>query len=649
MLRPAAMKRVLILVPRRDVEAVVEAVGRLGVLHLLDLSAPDEGMATAPAAEVEERRRTCEAQLRQIEALARFYAPPPQDGAAPLPAPASLGAQLAEWTRRMEELRRERSELQAQIDELARSLHAVSSLAPGGVEPGRLSELRLLHSAFGWIEARDLERLREALARVPHRSLVVDGHGSQRLILAFCLVHDRATLDRALRATGFVPVALPSRLSGTEPEAAQALAALRAEAQQRLATLEERFAAERQALGGPLSRARAATERELLRCEARGRMSRSESVTFIAGWVPERSVAELASAVQRATGGRSYLRADPPQSIDTVRSGAERVPILFRNPALVRPFERVVSSYGVPSWRELDPTPLVAVALWTMFGLMFGDLGQGLVLAAVGWWILRRLARYRDYGVILMECGLASGVFGLAYGSVFGYEGLLPALWFRPMQDVPRLLRVGAGFGFLFLGLGLALGLANAALRRDWRSLVLGSHGLLAAMAYWSAAALALRWLATGSAAAEVGSAALLVAAPLALLFVGRAGAAVRERTNPLAALIQSAVELVDVVVRNVANTVSFVRLAAFAVSHAALLLAVFGLAETVSASRFGTLSGALVIVFGNLVILALEGLIVSIQAVRLVYYEFFSRFHTGAGLEYRPLRLRALAREEVS
>jgi V/A-type H+-transporting ATPase subunit I len=648
MLRPAAMKRVLIVIPASDAERVVEAVGALGVLHLLDLSQREEWTGTTSSRELEERRRACQERLRRIEAHTRFFAPPPQPEAPVEEPPAweTVDGELRLWTGQMEEMRQVRSELGAQLGELERSLHACSSLAPGGLEPQRLHEVRRLHPAFGWIEERHVERLEESLARLPHRIVTVDSHGSQRLVLAFCLAHDRAALERALDASGFVPVSLPPRVAGPAPEAARALETLREESRAKLAALEERFERTRSALGPALARARAAIERELIVSEARALMSRSESVTFIAGWIPERQLDELQGTVRRATGGRCYVRADSPQSIDPVRVGAEPVPILFRNPALVRPFERLVASYGAPRWREIDPTPLVAFAFWIMFGLMFGDVGHGLALAAAGWWIFRRIPRYRDYGVILMECGIASAAFGVAYGSVFGWEGL-PALWFRPMDDVTRLLRAGVAFGLVFLGLAASFGVANAALRRDWRALVLGSHGLLAAIAYWSAAALALRWLATGRLGVSAGIAATLVTTPLAALWASGAWAAWQERTNPFAALLQSAVEVADLVVRSVANTVSFVRLAAFAASHAGLLLAVFALSETVSGSRWGTLSGLAVVVVGNVLIVAFEGLIVSIQAVRLVYYEFFSRFHEGVGLEYHPLKLRAHVREQ--
>ncbi|MDJ0865969.1 MAG: V-type ATPase 116kDa subunit family protein [Myxococcota bacterium] len=651
MLRAVPMKRVLVLVPRADLDAVIEAVAALGVLHLLDLSGREEWSWARPV-DGRAGQRACRAALRQVEALVRFYAPPPvrlgRD--APLPVAAEAERQVEAWSGKMETLRAERTRLRDAVERLERSLQSLAALAPSGLEPGRLREMRLLHPACGWIAAADLERVEEALARIPHRVVRVEARGDQQLVLAFALERDREILDRALRSAGWEPLAMADDDDGV-PRTAEALEAELRETRARLREVDARCESARLELAEPLALARAAIERELLLLEARSFTARSESVVFVSGWIPEDRVEALRAATRRATRGRFHLVLEEPRSIDTVHVGADPVPILFRNPALVRPFERLVAAYGAPRWRELDPTPLVALAFWVMFGLMFGDVGHGAVLAGAGWWIFRRVLRYRDYGVILMECGIASMAFGFAYGSVFGLEHLLPALWFRPLDDVPRLLRVGAGFGLVFLSLSFALGVVNAVLRRDWSSAFLGAHGLLAALAYWIAAALGLRWLATGEAGIELGLAAALLGAPLALLWLSRVIQELRPTEGaaggPVAAILGGAVELVDVVVSGIANTVSFVRLAAFAVSHAGLLLAVFAMVETVSDVRGGALWSALILVVGNAVIIALEGLIVSIQSVRLVYYEFFSRFHAGTGLEYRPLRLREDAVEE--
>jgi V/A-type H+-transporting ATPase subunit I len=652
MLRPAAMRRVLLLVPRADVDAVIDAVGSLGVLHLLDLSGREEWSWAVRPWDVGEAVRTCTETLRTIDALLRFYTPPPS----PPPDPATLPKldevepQVAAWAAEMEQLRGEREALRSLAASLEQARQSVAALAPAGVDLEALGAVRLLVPACGWMPASELPRLREVLSQVPHRVVVAGARGLQRLVIAFVLARDREVLARSLRNTGWVPVELPAELAASG-DADTVLGERLALAREHLADVERRISTAGAALAEPLARARSAVERQRLLLQARSFTGRSEAVVFVAGWVPLEKVEALHRAVRRATRGRCHVAIEEPRSIDAVRSGSEPVPILFRNPALVRPFERLVAAYGTPRFGELDPTPIVAVAFWIMFGLMFGDVGHGLVLTATGLALFHRLPRYRDYAVILMECGLASAAFGLAYGSVFGLENVLPALWFRPMDDVPRLLRVGGAFGLLFLSLSFALGVVNALLRRDWRGAFAGQHGLLAALAYWTAAALGLRWLITGSTAVDTGLVVALLAVPLAALWGLRVLEELRRPAEEpgaaggiVAAVLGGAVEIVDLVVRDVANTVSFVRLAAFALAHAGLLVAVFALERTVADAPGGTLWSALVIGVGNLLILALEGLIVSIQSVRLVYYEFFSRFHEGTGLEYRPLRLRGPA-----
>jgi V/A-type H+-transporting ATPase subunit I len=649
------MKRVRILVPRDDLERVLERVGALGVLHLLDLSEREEWSWGVRPFDVAALRRECEAGLRELDAVARFFRPPPAPEAEsdPLPSPEQVTASLEAWGAALESIRTERRELEAAIEELERTARSLAVLAPLGPALGALRQVELLSVACGWLPEGDLPRLEEALAHLPHRVVALDRRGQERLALAFVPVRNLEALERALASTGFLRLELPEDPEASGEEAARRVEERLAAKRTRLAEVESRCAEMRGALARPLQLARAALERALLLVEARAFAGRSEAVVFLAGWIPADRVGAVRSAVQDASAGRCWVGADDPDSIDSVRCGAEPVPILFRNPALVRPFEQLLAAYGAPAWREIDPTPLVAVGFWLMFGLMFGDVGHGAVLGGIGLFVFRRLLRYRDYGVILMECGLASALFGFAYGSVFGFEHALPALWFRPMEDVPRLLRVGAAFGIVVLGLSFALGVLNATLRRDLAAALFGAHGLLGALAYWIAAALGLRWLATGEIGLSLGLATALVAVPLSVLFARGVWAASRggpgSGGGAVAALLGSAVELVDFVVRGVANTVSFVRLAAFAVSHAGLLLAVFALAETVAGARGGWIWSALVIVAGNLLILALEGLIVSIQGVRLVYYEFFSRFHAGGGLPYRPLRLRPGGLEEAT
>jgi V/A-type H+-transporting ATPase subunit I len=319
---------------------------------------------------------------------------------------------------------------------------------------------------------------------------------------------------------------------------------------------------------------------------------------------------------------------------------------------LIRPFESLLRTYGLPRYGEVEPTAVVALAFLTMFGFMFGDVGQGAVLFAIGYFIYRRMFRYRDYAVILMECGVFASAFGFLYGSVFGSERWLPALWLQPMHDVGRLVRTAIGFGIAFISLGFALNLLNALRRRDLATLW-ERNGLFAALAYWIAVGLLIRYATGGRGSVTLGTALLWLALPAALILLKEPVRAVirgvREHRAPdatelFALVVESLVELLDTIVSTIANTATFIRLAAFAISHAGLFLAVFSVADAVAGSggAAGTIGAWAVIVLGNAVIIALEGLIVAIQSVRLEYYEFFSKFYSGGGEAYRPLRFGA-------
>jgi len=648
MFRATPMERVLLLVPRARFDAALEVVARLGLLHLLDLPAREEWRRGVRPCEVGERRLQAQDALRQVDALIEFFRPPARRPE-PLPDVDEVARELPTWLAEHEAIRGERARLHDRIEELERAHASAVALAAAGIAPARLAELRILHPACGWLREQDQPRLEEALARMPHRIVTAASRAEERLLVVVAHARDGAALDRTLESVGFARVWLPGgpHQSGDVSSLERDLD----EARRSLAALERRFDRARERLATPLRGARAALGVELQLVDACTLAGRSESAVFLSGWLPAGRAGELREALGEAIGGCFHLRADDPRSLASVMAGRDAVPVQLHNPALLRPFERLTAEYGVPRWREIDPTPLVAVSFCAMFGLMFGDVGQGAVLAAAGAWLARR--RAPDAGLLLLQCGVASLAFGFAYGSVFGVEGWLPALWLRPLEDLPRLLRTGAAIGLSMISLSFALGVLNAALRRDWGDAVFGIHGLLAAAAYWGAAAWALRWLVTGEGAEAAARFWPLLMLPLAILLGARVMVGWRSADGDggslTTSMLQAVADLADVVIRGVANTVSFVRLAAFAVSHAGLLFAVFALAEMLPSSVGGSVGRALVLVLGNAFVIALEGLIVSIQGVRLVYYEFFSRFHEGTGVRYQPLQLRTSSGEEAA
>jgi V/A-type H+-transporting ATPase subunit I len=658
-LSPEPMRYLTLVVLATELEAVTRAVARVGVLHLLDVRRSVEPLADIRPCDVDELVTRLDALSRPIDAALRALGlPPPEpqpsadtaeppdlqvvaDRASPLLAEVdTLRARLARVTDEGEQLR-----------DLLRNARA---LAPLGTPIDRLRELRYAHFASGLLPARSLMRLRESLARIPHVVLPAGSAGADGRILvtALCLRRDREVLDRALHSAQLQFVELPARFDGT-PEAVTAqIEAELAANREALAGVEAERRALASRIGPELSTLRLLIERERLLAEARGWMGRSDRTAIVSGWVPAVLAPALEEAVRTTTAGRCVVRWANPAAVEGVRGGRIPVPILLHNPVLIRPFEGLLRSYGLPRYGEVEPTAVVAVAFLTMFGFMFGDVGQGAVLFAIGYFIYRRMFRYRDYAVILMECGVFATFFGFLYGSVFGSERWLPALWLRPMQDVGRLIETAIGFGIGFISLGLGLNLVNAIRRRDAAALW-ERNGLLAALAYWIAVGLLVRHLTGGPGSVTLGTAMLWLSLPAALILLKEPARAVlaglREHRWPgpgetFALIVESFVELLDTIVSTVSNTATFIRLAAFAISHAGLFLATFSIAEAVSrsGSAAGTAGAAAVLVLGNMVIIGLEGMIVAIQSVRLEYYEFFSKFYSGGGEEYRPLHLGA-------
>jgi V/A-type H+-transporting ATPase subunit I len=305
----------------------------------------------------------------------------------------------------------------------------------------------------------------------------------------------------------------------------------------------------------------------------------------------------------------------------------------------------------VPSYSEIQPTAFFAVSFLLMFGLMFGDVGQGLVLFSAGYCLFRYLPRFLDYGILLMECGAASTVFGALYGSFFGIEGLLPVLWMEPIRDLPRFMGIAIGFGIVVVSLGLVMNIVNSWRSGERASALYSPRGVFGALVYWIGLALVARALTPATLVVPIRWLLGMALAAVLLLVLRRPIVRYLERGSPVRraqvegprwlTALEGSVELVDALFAYFANTISFVRVAAFAAVHAGVFIAMFALADTLAHSRFGQPLGVVTLVLGNVVMILLEGLTVSVQVLRLEYYEFFGKFFRGGGELYRPLMLR--------
>jgi V/A-type H+-transporting ATPase subunit I len=314
------------------------------------------------------------------------------------------------------------------------------------------------------------------------------------------------------------------------------------------------------------------------------------------------------------------------QSRDPTDAERPLVPSVLRHNRLLQPFSILVTQYGVPRYGEFNPTSLFAITFICMFGMMFGDVGHGAVFFTAALLARRRLGSFSFFA---MAAGVSSMVFGFLYGSLFGYEQILHAVWISPLSDPLYMLSVALIWGIGFLVLVSLINILNHLVLSDYRGALLGSNGLLSLFFYAGLLGIGYSFY-TKVETGPIWS--LLAFFSLSSLFVHK----LMSQQTPLGERVLVAlIESFETIIGYISNTLSFLRVAAFSLNHVALAIAVFTLANSM-----GETGHWLMILFGNLFILVLEGAIVTIQVLRLEYYEGFTRFYSGDGKVFRPLKL---------
>jgi V/A-type H+/Na+-transporting ATPase subunit I len=391
--------------------------------------------------------------------------------------------------------------------------------------------------------------------------------------------------------------------------------------------------------GAPLLTASAPDEAELARsgrfdllageAELKGHSAaalRRSGAAALVGWVPVSRLPELTAALADV-GGAVVPLARPQWSL---------APTLLAERGLHHELTPLVQTYGTVPYADVDPSWLVWASYVVMFGMMFGDTGQGILLVAVAAALRlgrpRWLRRYRAAWPFVGGAGVAATAFGLLYGECFGPTGLVPTIWLSPLAEPVTLLLAAAGFGAVLLAGAYVLGTINRWREGGWREAVYAPSGIAGSCLFLGAAAGAAGWhfhhggwlLAGGLVA--LGGVGLATAGFLAE--AGRGGIAV----------VQASVEVFDFVVRLVSNVFSFTRLAAFGLAHAALGLLVWeGTRDLWHRGGLGAAGGILLFAAGTALAFSLEALVAAIQALRLEYYELFSRVFVGQGQPFRP------------
>ncbi|MGB7606158.1 MAG: V-type ATPase 116kDa subunit family protein [Lutisporaceae bacterium] len=365
-------------------------------------------------------------------------------------------------------------------------------------------------------------------------------------------------------------------------------------------------------------------------------MAIGKKLFFVFGFIPISQTDEFKHQIKDAMKDEAIVLTEAAEN----RKFGHSPPTKLINNVFFRPFETLVKMYGIPSYNEKDPTPFFAISYMLMFGAMFGDLGQGFVIL-LGGLILKYRMKNNSFGGILTRLGASSMLFGLLYGSLFGNEEVIPHLLIRPMENINTVLISAVVLGIILINISYIYSFLNLYQRRDLEEGLFGKEGLTGFLFFWGIIAFIGDKLLNIFGFPTI--AYLIILVILLLIMVVK---------QPLARYIQGEKELyeeapgdyyleagfgvVETILSVVSNIISFIRVGAFALNHVGLYIAFATMAKMVSSYTVGVF----ILILGNILIIGLEGLVVFIQGLRLEYYELFSRYYSGYGIPYKPIKL---------
>lgn len=479
---------------------------------------------------------------------------------------------------------------------------------------------RFIETLIGSVPETDLAALTEQLAQVGG---IVELFGRQagRAYLVVICPQLRCLLSRSLlEQHHWREIRLPAEFSGRPHQIESELNNLCQRITQRVDHLEQ---AHRHTFAGIEERLAHAVKAVYL-AEPYARLvgeavNESDGKLQIRGWIPQRNLKRLNAQLAAAL--------SPSYRLDTrspLPGERESVPSAMRYPTWLGPFAELVRGYGVPCYGDFDPTLFFTFSFTAMFGMMFGDVGHGLLIALAALLLRGEARRFRP---LLLAAGTAACVFGGLYGSVFGLEGIIEPLWLAPLSDPVRMLQAALGWGVAFLVATQLIMLYNRMAARNWAAALFDAGGVAGLLLYLGGVMSAFLAI-TGRPGVEW--AAGVAGGGFVMILIHHCA----QQSEPWPGrFFLSLMDSLEAVFNDFVNTLSFMRVAAFSISHVALAMAI----ATLSA-EMGRAGQLVMLVFGNLLILVLEGSIVAIQALRLEYYEGFSRYFTCFGREFKPL-----------
>ena len=649
MFYPRAMTEIELIVPSRDLLAVTKSISGQGVFHQIDSAYLSSGKEAAAASSWQEKATAYSSLERRIQSILLDLnvdeGQPPKGDFETMVELDKVYPVVDETEQQAKHTTEQLASEYKKVEQLEGTIHQLEPLVGIELDMSTLHKRRFFFSILGTIPTANMERLQTSLSRIPFVFLPLRQDQHNAVVWLAGTQNNADILERAARSAYLNPLSLPEGYQGTPAEIIKTLQADIEQTKNNIeslkATLVQSGKTHRQPLQTLLWNVRASR----LLTDAIVHYGQLRYTYVIVGWVPSDAIETFKQRIKQAS-KEALIETYPINRADVKQD----TPVALHNPKILRPFQLLVTTYARPLYGEVDPTPVIALIFPVLFGAMFGDAGQGLVLAGLGWLLASRkvksLKGMASLGPIVIACGVMATIFGFLYGSFFGFEDAIPALWKHPVENIMELLILTIIAGVALLSVGFLISIFNAFKLRDWGKLFFDHYGLAGLVLYWSLVGLA--------AGALVGNFPIPATAFIPFAIIGGVGVMFSEVFKHLVEghrpliegglgtfAFQAFFEVFETLISFLSNSLSFVRVGAFAVAHGSLSAVFFILADLASPGH--GIGYWFVFLIGNIFIVGFEGLIVSIQTMRLSYYEFFGKFFSGGGKRFEPLTLRPM------
>ncbi|MEM2001114.1 MAG: V-type ATPase 116kDa subunit family protein [Candidatus Methanomethylicaceae archaeon] len=628
MLRPERMSKTTLLFLKSDTEEVLDSLSKQGAFHITIKSSETASDLLNRASALINRLEALIEQSRVIS------------GSSELPPPQAVPIEAQDWTSFLGAIEKEISQYEHEIKEIDVSIKTEERLKSFiGLWYPFITNLQktLLLDVFATFKRIAFLPLYQKESRptplsllLPHPSLVLTVTSKPTTVLVACMKDDLDKLRRAAEEAGYAQMPVLDDMPDNFNELSKMIESTKKKLEE-ISLKNEEFRRSFVTSLPKLLYLRA------LLSDANSLISIKESATFekrwmiLEGYVPSKNLHSLIGDLQARLNGRIVFFSKEEHS-------SPQVPVVFKYPKFFKLFESITNLYGVPSYTELNPTPILAITFPVFFGLMFGDLGHGLMLAALGFIFYKYTKSMSKIGVFLMICGIAGAIVGAAlYGEAFGKHIGYHTI-FSPGEDLMSLFKFSLYIGVAQISLGLAIMVINNLIqKKSIDAFLVNAPKLLLYLLFMYVVfnfGLNLNLWFTGPIFYILGPAIFMLIGKPVWAFI-RHG-----RKEFLSVFGEMGFEVFDTMIRFVSNTVSYLRIFAMVMAHIQLTAVFYSLGAIAGGGIVGMVVSALLAALGNIFVVLLEGILVLAQDLRLHFYEWFSKFYEDGGVRFSPFKL---------